>query len=82
MNVNERAVYDVALESVGSYENYINDNGLYDSDEVFMTRDSMMEYAYIDVIDECPKEVRFLGNERIREICYMAADTYEYRNWR
>lgn len=81
MNVNEEKVYEVALESVGSFENYICDNRLEGTDEANISRDKMMDYAYIDVVNECPREVRFLGKSKIISLCYKAADTFEYRNW-
>lgn len=81
MNANEEKVYEVALESIGGFENYICDNGLEGTDEANISRDNMMDYAYIDVVAECPREVRFLGKSKIISLCYKAADTFEYRTW-
>lgn len=78
MNVFETMVYETALESVGSFENSVLD-GMSKAEN--MTRDEMMSYARIDVMDECPREVRFLGAQRITELCYKAADLFEFRTW-
>lgn len=78
MNAFESMVYETALESVGSFENSILD-GM--SEKGTMTRDKMMQYARWDVMDECPREVRFLGAKRITELCYKAADKFEFRTW-
>lgn len=78
MNAFENMVYETALENVGSFENSILD-GM--SEKGTMTRDKMMQYARWDVMDECPREVRFLGAKRITELCYKAADSFEFRTW-
>ena len=78
MNAFENMVYETALESVGSFENSILD-GM--SEKGTMTRDKMMQYARWDVMDECPREVRFLGAKRITELCYKAVDSFEFRTW-
>lgn len=78
LNAFESMVYETALESVGSFENSILD-GM--SERGAMTRDKMMQYARWDVMDECPREVRFLGAKRITELCYKAADKFEFRTW-
>lgn len=81
MNAFENMVYETALESVGSYENAISDNGLEGTDAVNKSRDWIMNYARRDVMDECPREVRFLGAGTITKLCYKAADTFKYRSW-
>lgn len=82
MNVNEQKVYEAALESVGGLENYVLDNDPEETEhERNLTRDQVAKYAMVDAVAECPKECRFLGNERIWQICKKAADQYDYRTW-
>ena len=78
MNVFETMAYEKALESVGSFENSIQD-GLIDEGE--LTREELFHIVRVDVVAECPIEVRFLGNARINEICYQAVDSFEFRTW-
>ena len=78
MNVFETMAYEKALESVGSFENSIQD-GLIDGGE--LTREELFNIVRVDVVSECPIEVRFLGNARINEICYQAVDSFEFRTW-
>lgn len=78
MNAFETMVYEKALESVGSFENSIQDGWI---DEGELTRDELFNTVRGDVVAECPREVRFLGNARIDEICYHAVDGFEFRTW-
>ena len=78
MNVFETMAYEKALESVGSFENSIQD-GLIDEGE--LTREELFNIVRVDVAAKCPIEVRFLGNARINEICYQAVDSFEFRTW-
>lgn len=76
----QEKVAEVADESVGSFENYYNDNGL-ESEARALTRQAVIDYAMADVMTECPREVRFMGKDRITEIVEEAADRFEYRGW-
>lgn len=78
MNAFETMVYEKALESVGSFENSIQDGWI---DECELTREELFNTVRGDVVAECPREVRFLGNARIDEICYHAVDSFEFRTW-
>lgn len=78
MNTFENMVYEKALESVGSFENSIQDGWI---DEGELTREELFNTVRGDVVAECPREVRFLGNARIDEICYHAVDSFEFRTW-
>lgn len=78
MNTFEDMVYEKALESVGSFENSIQDGWI---DEGELTREELFNTVRGDVVAECPREVRFLGNARIDEICYHAVDSFEFRTW-
>lgn len=78
MNAFETMVYEKALESVGSFENSIQDGWI---DEGELTREGLFNTVRGEVADECPREVRFLGNARIDEICYQAVDSFEFRTW-
>ena len=78
MNAFETMVYEKALESVGSFENSIQDGWI---DEGELTREELFNTVRGDVVAECPREVRFLGNARIDEICYHAIDSFEFRTW-
>ncbi len=78
MNAFENMAYEKALESVGSFENSIQD-GLIDEGE--LTREELFNIVRGDVVAECPREVRFLGNARIDEMCYQAVDSFEFRTW-
>lgn len=78
MNAFETMVYEKALESVGSFENSIQDGWI---DEGELTREELFNTVRGDVVAECPREVRFLGNARIDEICYHAVDSFEFRTW-
>lgn len=78
MNAFETMVYETALESVGSFENSIQDGWI---DEGELTREELFNTVRGDVVAECPREVRFLGNARIDEICYHAVDSFEFRTW-
>ena len=71
MNANEEKVYEVALESVGSFENYICDNGLEGTNEANISRDKMMDYAYVDVVGEFPFAIkrRILSSIAIGRYC-------------
>lgn len=76
----EEIVEDVAMDCIGGWENYISDNGLAEKAASY-TREEVAGWALDDIRDECPREVRFLGNERIYEIACEVADTFEYRGW-
>lgn len=78
MNAFETMVYEKALESVGSFENSIQDGWIDDGE---LTREELFNTVRGDVVAECPREVRFLGNARIDEICYHAVDSFEFRTW-
>lgn len=41
----------------------------------------LFDVARGEVTADCPREVRFLGNARIDEICYQAVDSFEFRTW-
>lgn len=66
----------VAGQTVGAFE-----NGVLDGSEENPTRDELFACARADVLDECPREVRFLGAEDIAKLVYEQVDRYEFRTW-
>lgn len=78
MNAFERIVLATVEDSIGSFENSIQDGWI---DEGEFTREGLFNTVRGEVADECPREVRFLGNARIDEICYQAVDSFEFRTW-
>lgn len=75
----ELIVYAAALESVASFENSIRDG---ETVPAFPSRHKVMNYARRDVMDECPRYVRLaLGPQRITDLCFKAADEFEFRTW-
>lgn len=78
MHAFEKIVLEKVEDSVGSFECSVMD-GLIDEDA--FTRDELFSIVRGEVADECPREVRFLGNARIDEICYQAVDSFEFRTW-
>lgn len=78
MNKFEKIVLAKVEDSIGSFENSIQDGWI---DEGAFTREGLFNTVRGEVVAECPREVRFLGNARIDEICYHAVDSFEFRNW-
>ena len=72
-NVNERRIYEVALETVGGVENSIAD-GVWNGDSP--THEMLVSMALDDVFAENPREVRFVGKERATELCEIATNTF------
>ena len=78
MNKFEQIVLDVAEDCIGSYENSVQDGWVSENE---LTRKFLFDVARGEVTAGCPREVRFLGNKRIDEICYQAVDSFEFRTW-
>ena len=74
-NKNQAKVVDVALETVGGIENSILDG---EWEGKTPTALEMVEIVWADVRDQCPREVRFLGNEEIGVLVDDAVRTFEF----
>lgn len=77
MNACEKRVLYVAEQAVGGWENFMADN----DPEYGPTREELISDARDEVINECPREIHFLGNKRIDRIIEGAVDDYEYATW-
>lgn len=78
MNKFEQIVLDTVEDCIGSYENSVQDGWVSENE---LTREWLFDVVRGEVAADCPREVRFLGNARIDEICYHAADKFEFRTW-
>lgn len=73
-NRNERIVFKTAMETVGGVENSIAD-GEWDGDEV--TFEELASMALADAFIGNERQVRFIGSDRARELCEIAAALFE-----